>query len=339
MGVRNMNMKKGLLSMVLLLALSTILAACGGGAADGGNGGNGGEGEDGGTQFLGILTGGSQGTYYPLGGTFQTIINNNVDGVDATANSSGASVENMKKLADGDGEMAFVQTDIAAYAAEGKLMFEGNKIDNVQAIGSLYPETIQIVTTKQSGIKSVEDLKGKTVSLGNIGSGTRANAKNIIKAHGLSEEDMTVRNLSFGESTDGIKDGSIDAAFITSGTPTGAVEGLAATQDISIVPIKEEKINELKEEFPYYAKDTVKEGTYGLKQDVTTVAVQAMLVVSKDLSEDVVYNVTKAIFNNTDKVTHSKGEFISAETALNGVGIELHPGAKKYFDEKGISKD
>lgn len=333
MGVTNMNMKKGLLSMVLLLALSTILAACGGGSADGGSG------EEGETQFLGILTGGSQGTYYPLGGTFQTIINNNVDNVDATANSSGASVENMKKLADGSGEMAFVQTDIAAYASEGKLMFEDNQIDNVQAIGSLYPETIQIVTTKESGISSIEDLEGKTVSIGNIGSGTRANAENILKVHGLTEDDFTARNLSFGESTDGIKDGSIDAAFITSGTPTGAVEGLAATEDVNIVPIAGDKISELQEKYPYYAEDTVKEGTYGLSEDVTTVAVQAMLVVSDDLSEDVVYNVTKAIFDNVDQVTHSKGEFISAESALDGVGIELHPGAKKYFDEKGISQD
>jgi len=329
-------MKKGLLSMVLLLALSTILAACGGGTADSGDEGNG----DGGKQFIGILTGGTGGTYYPLGGTFADIINDEVDGVDnATANSSGASKENMEDLAAGEAELALTQTDIAAYAAEGKYMFEGNKIDTVRAIGTLYPETIQIVTTKGAEIESVEDLKGKTVSIGNIGSGTRANANNILGVHGISEDDFTVRNLSFSESTDGIKDGSIDAAFITSGTPTGAVESLAATADVNIVPISEEKVKELKEKYPYYAKDTVEEGTYGLGSDVTTVAVQAMLVASQDLSKDLVYNMTKAIFENTDRITIKKGEFIDAESAINGVGIELHPGAKKYYDEKGISQD
>ncbi|MYL32197.1 TAXI family TRAP transporter solute-binding subunit [Pontibacillus yanchengensis] len=329
------------LGLLFVIALSLVLAACGGGTADGGNEGNGGEsgeGDSGGKQFVSMLTGGNQGTYYPLGGTFAKVINDNLENVEANATSSGASVENMKKIADGDGQVAFVQTDIAAYAAEGKLMFEGNKIENVQAMGSLYPETIQIVTTKESGIESVEDLKGKTVSIGAPGSGTRANAENILDIHGLSTDDIDAQNLDFGESTSGIQDGSIDAAFITSGTPTGAVEGLAATTDVTIVPIKEGKINELKEKFPYYAKDTVKEGTYGLKSDVTTVAVQAMLVTRKDLGEDVVYNMTKAIFENTDAISHTKGEFISAESALEGVGIDLHPGAKKYFDEKGISK-
>ncbi|MFC0524738.1 TAXI family TRAP transporter solute-binding subunit [Pontibacillus salicampi] len=333
--------KKGFFSLLLMLALSLVLAACGGGTSDGGDesGGDEGSGDSGEKQFVSILTGGNQGTYYPLGGTFATVINDNVDNVDANATSSGASVENMKKLADKDGEIAFVQTDIAAYAAEGKLMFEDNQIDNVQAIGSLYPETIQIVTTKDSGIESVEDLKGKTVSIGAPGSGTRANAENILEIHGMSVDDIDAQNLDFGESTSGIQDGNIDAAFITSGTPTGAVEGLAATTDVNIVPVAEEKINELKEKYPYYAQDSIKSGTYGLESEVTTVAVQAMLVTHKDLSEDLVYNMTKAIYENTDAISHSKGEFITADSALEGVGIDLHPGAKKYFDEKGISKE
>ncbi|KGX87691.1 TAXI family TRAP transporter solute-binding subunit [Pontibacillus litoralis] len=323
--------RKGLFSFIVLLALSLVLVACGGGGTTGSD-----EGEK---NYISILTGGNQGTYYPLGGTFAKVINDNVENVEATATSTGASVENVQKLSDGEGEIAFVQTDIAAYATEGTIMFEEDgAVETIQAMGSLYPETIQIVTTKDSGIESVEDLKGKTVSIGAPGSGTRANAENILEVHDMTVDDMNAQNLDFGESTSGIQDGKIDAAFITSGTPTGAVEGLAATTDVIIVPVEADKADALIEKYPYYATDTIKEGTYGLESDVPTVAVQAMLITSSDVSEDRVYEMTKAIFDHTDAISHTKGEFISAESALEGVGIELHPGAKKYFDEKGMSK-
>ncbi|WP_255437601.1 TAXI family TRAP transporter solute-binding subunit [Thalassobacillus sp. CUG 92003] len=338
-----MNFKKNLLSITMLFVLSLILVACGGGTADSGDEGNGEDGGDegsGDSQFIQILTGGSEGTYYPLGGTFAQLINENVDGVEANAASTGASVENMNSMSNGEGELAFTQTDIASYAAEGSVMFEGSQIDNVQAIGTLYPETIQIVTSADSGIETVEDLEGKVVSVGAPGSGTFANATNILDIHGLSvEDDVNARNLAFGDSTSGIQDGTIDAAFITSGTPTGAVESLAATSDVNIVKFSGEKIQELIDEYGYYAEDEIAKGTYGLEESVKTVAVQAMLVAHADLSEDTVYNMTQAIFENTDKIQHQKGEQISAESALDGVGIELHPGAKKYFDEKGISQE
>nr|WP_239533980.1 TAXI family TRAP transporter solute-binding subunit [Thalassobacillus pellis] len=321
-----------MLLMSLMLALSVVLAACGGGAADSGDtGGEGGE--DGGTVFLNILTGGTQGTYYPLGGSFATIINSNVDGAEANAVSTGASVENMKKLSEGDGQLAFTQTDIASYAANGEVMFD-KAIEGFQAIGTLYPETIQIVTTKDSGIETVEDMKGKVVSVGAVGSGTYANAKNILEIHGLTMDDIQKRDLEFGDSTSGIQDGTIDAAFITSGTPTGAVESLAATTDINIVKFGEGKIQELMDKVPFYSKDQIPAGTYGLEEAVDTVAVQAMMVAKSDLSEDLVYNITKSIFENTDKITHSKGKQITVESAQEGIGIELHPGAKKYYDEQ-----
>ncbi|MEQ6388649.1 TAXI family TRAP transporter solute-binding subunit [Bacillaceae bacterium S4-13-58] len=318
-----MKMKKFLLLTVVLLSLTGFLAACGG--------------EDNGDEeeLLSMLTGGTSGTYYPLGGELAGIINDET-GIQTDAISSNASADNMADLAAGEAELAFVQTDVAANAIEGVNSFEGNPIDNVQAIASLYPETIQIVTTKDSGIASVEDLKGKTVSVGAPGSGTYVNAEQILAAHGLSMDDIDAQNLDFGESTGGIQDGNIDAAFITSGTPTGAVEGLSATTDVAIVPISPEKAEELIAEHPYYAADTIKAGTYGLEKDVTTVAVLAMLVVSDSLSEDTVYNITKAIFENTDKISHKKGELITKESALDGIGIEVHPGAQKYFDEIGV---
>ncbi|KSU62263.1 C4-dicarboxylate ABC transporter substrate-binding protein [[Bacillus] enclensis] len=321
------------LSTALLLILSAVLAACGGGAGGGSSDG------DEKVDFIGIATGGTGGTYYPLGGTFAKIIEDET-GIKASASTSGASAENMASIKDGKTEIAFTQTDIASYASEGTQMFSDNKVENARGIATLYPETIQIVTTKKSGIKSVEDLKGKVVSVGEAGSGTLLNAEQILEIHGMKLEDLEARNLSFDDSTTGIQDGTIDAAFITSGTPTGAVEGLAATEDISIVPVDSAKIAELIEKYPYYAEDEIPAGTYSkVDEAITTVAVRAMLVTNADISEDVIYDVTKAIFENTDQITHAKGKLIKAENGLKGMGIELHPGAKKYFDEKGISAE
>ncbi|WP_042456981.1 TAXI family TRAP transporter solute-binding subunit [Neobacillus dielmonensis] len=333
-----MKKKKFLFSMVFLLALSMILAACGSKDTSGSSEGSGDKGEEKAEEtikFMSILTGGTGGTYYPLGGSFAKIIKDET-GIDANAETTGASAENMTTLKNGEGEIAFSQTDIASYATEGKLMFKDNKVDNIKAIATLYPETIQIVTTKKSGIKSVEDLKGKKVSVGAPGSGTVANAEQILEVHDLKFDDIKKQDLSFDESTQGIQDGTIDAAFVTAGTPTGAVESLSATEDVVIVPIKQDKIDALIKKYPYYIKDEVPANTYKLKEAVPTVAVQAMLVARSDLSEKVVYDVTKAIFENLDKVTHAKGKLIKVENALNGVGIEVHPGAQKYFDEKGV---
>jgi TRAP transporter TAXI family solute receptor len=320
-----------------MLALTMIIAACGGGGSEdvlGDNGGNNG----GDKQNLSLLTGGTGGTYYPLGGQIGKIITDNTD-ANITPQTSGASAENMETLRAGEAEIAFSQTDIAAYAIEGKEMFEGKPIDNIQAIGSIYPETVQLVTTKKSGIKSVEDLKGKSVSIGAPGSGVYINAMQLLEIHGLTSDDIKAQNLSFDESTDGIQSGNIDAAFVTAGTPTGAVEALSAQNDVVIIPFADDKIQSLIEKYPYYAKDKIPSGTYGIESDVNTVAVKAMLVVTKELDENLVYEMTKALYENTDKITHAKGKFITAETALEGLGnMELHPGAAKYFEEKGITE-
>ncbi len=313
-----------------------LLAACGGGS-DEGNGGDGGDGGDT-PDFMSLVTGGTGGTYYPLGGAFAEIITDATD-IQTNAEVSGASAENMNTIRDGNAEIAFSQTDIASYAKNGEQMFEGEAVENVSAIGTLYPETIQIVTTAGAGIESVEDLAGKKVSIGAPGSGTALNAEQILEVHDMTLEDIEKQDLSFDESTAGIQDGTIDAAFVTAGTPTGAVEGLSATEDIVIVPIEQDKIDALIEAYPFYIQDEVPSGTYKLSEAVPTVAVQAMLVVSNDLSEDVVYDVTKAIFENLDKVAHDKGKLISAENAVNGVGIEIHPGAQKYYDEQGIEAE
>lgn len=321
--------KKWLSPLALIFALLLFLAACGGddnGSSEGDSSTD--------PDMLQLATGGTSGTYYPLGGEMAKIISDNTD-VEANAISSNASAENVLSIENGDVDIAFVQTDVVAHAVEGINAFD-EPVEHVMAMGSLYPETIQIVTTDGAGIESVEDLAGKTVSVGAPGSGTFINAEQILEVHGMTMDDIDAENLDFGESTGGIQDGNIDAAFITAGTPTGAVEGLAASVDVAIVPIAQEKIDELTEAYPYYAADVIEEGTYGLTEDVNTVAVLAALAVSDSLSEDLVYEMTKAIYENAEGMAHDKSSFIKAETALDGIDIEVHPGAQKYFDEAGV---
>lgn len=337
------NSKFWLLTMLSLM-LIMVLAACGGGesATEEENTSEETTGEEGTSsetettsdiEFLSLATGGTQGTYYALGGTFADLITDET-GIKTTAEVSQASTANVNALKDGTAEVAFMQTDIAYYAKNGELMFDGAAMDNLVAIGVLYPETIHLVTTANSGITSYEDLAGKKVSVGAPGSGTYANAEQLLEVHGLTMDDIQPQNLDFGESTDGLQSGQIDAAFITAGYPTAAVEALGATADVVIVPVATDKAEALIEKYPYYAVDIIPAGTYGLETDVPTVSVLAMLATTTDLPEDVAYGITKAIYANTDKISHAKGSLIKAETALNGVGIEVHPGSQKFFDEQ-----
>ena len=312
-----MKKNKLLLSIVSLFIL--ILAACGDDSAD--------------YEYLSLVTGGQQGTYFALGGSFAEFISEET-GIKTTAEVSNASSANVTALQDGNAEIAFVQSDIAYYAKNGEQMFKDKAVKDLMAVGGLYPETVQLVTTKDSGIKSFADLKGKKVSVGAPGSGTLANAEQLLEIHGLKLNDIQAQNLDFGESTDGLSSGQIDAAFITSGYPTGAVESLNATTGVVIVPVEPAKADELIKKYPYYKKDVITKGTYGLTADVPAVSVLAMIVVNKDLPEDIVYGITKAIYTNTDKISHARGANIKIETALDGVGIDVHKGAKKFFDEQ-----
>ncbi|WP_462422125.1 TAXI family TRAP transporter solute-binding subunit [Salinicoccus sp. Marseille-QA3877] len=342
--------------LATMLVFMLVLTACGNGddAAEGeadsetteegteesGDDGSGGDEEAEGEtpDFLTLLTGGTSGTYYPLGGEMASNITNEA-GIQTDALSSNASADNIIDLQAGEADLAMVQTDTIAQAVEGTGAFEGEAVDNVLALGSLYPETVQIVTTADSGIESVEDLEGQTVSVGAPGSGTFYNAEQILEIHGLTMDDIDAQNLDFGESTGGIQDGNIDAAIITGGTPTGAVEELTATVDVKILPIEQEKIDELVEQYPFYAEDTVASGTYGIDEDVTTVAVLAMIAVTDSLSDDVVYDITAAIYENTESMAHARAEDITIDSALDGIGVDMHPGAERYFDEQGVSAE
>lgn len=288
---------------------------------------------------ISIATGGTSGTYYPLGGGMAQIFTEHV--MNATAEATDGSVANVQLLKNKEADLGFIQSDIADYAAKGTLMFEEEgAVDNIRALASLYSETVQIVVPKNSDIQTVEDLAGKKVSIGAPGSGTETNARQILEIHGMSEEDLgQVQRLSFNDSTSYIQDGTLDAAFVTAGTPTSAVSELAATKGVRIVNIAEDKINALIEKYPYYAKEVVEAGTYtGFDETVTTVAVKAQLVVRKGLKEDTVYKLTKALFENLDSLreVHQKANEIKLESALDGVSLELHPGAARYYEEIGM---
>lgn len=291
--------------------------------------------------YISIATGGPAGTYYPLGGAMAKIFNENIEGVTANAQSTGASTENIGLVSKGETEIAFVQNDITHYAYTGTESFEGQeKIQNIRGMAMLYPEVVQIVATQSSGIKSVEDLKGKRVAIGAPGSGVEANTRQVLAAHGMTYEDLGKADfLSFNEAADQLKNRQIDAAFVTAGLPTSAITEVAQTSNIVVVPIASEKVKQLSSDYPFYTEVVIPAGTYnGQDSDMTTAAVMAMLVVPKDLDEDLAYNLTKTLFEQRQVIidTHTRGNDIKLETALEGMPIEVHPGSQRYYDEKGV---
>lgn len=288
------------------------------------------------TTFLSIATGGTSGTYYPVGGAIAKVLNENIDNINASAQSTGASVTNTRLIYNQQVELAILQNDIASYAVNGQNQFANNQVNNMRGIAVLYPEVIQIIVRNDAGIESIADLKGKSVAVGAPGSGAEANASQILEFFGLSYDDIEQDYLSFGEAASRLKDRQIDAAFLTAGIPTAAVMDVAATQDISLLNFSDSDIESLNEAYPYLTGVTVPAGTYnGLENDIQTVALKAILVADSDLSEELVYNITKAIFENRDTLiaAHDRARDIKLETALDGMTVELHPGAQKYYDE------
>lgn len=287
--------------------------------------------------FINIGTGGTSGTYYPLGGAMAEILKENIPGVNATAESTGASVNNINLLTQGDIDLALVQNDVSYYAENGTELFkDSGKVEGLQAIATLYPEVCQIVTTAKTGITSVADFKGKKIAVGAAGSGVEANARQILAAYGLTYDDIDPQYLSFAEAANGLKDGNIDAGFITAGIPTSAIMDLAAQNDVVLISIDDAVMDKMIAEYPFYTKVTISKDVYSnLTSDVNTLAVKAMLVTTDKMDEEMGYKITKAIFENLDKMAaaHSAGKNISLDTAQEGLSIPLHPGAEKYFAE------
>ncbi len=289
---------------------------------------------------LTLGTGGTTGTYYAVGGVMATVLNPLLEDVNLTVTSTGASKANIQLIDAGEAQLAIVQNDVMYYAYTGTDLFEGEgAYETFSTVAGLYDETVQIVTCN-SAIKTVADLKGKTVSVGDAGSGTEFNAKQILEAYDMTFDDIKVVNLSFGDSADSLKDGKIDAAFIVAGAPTTAVVDLATTKDISLVQLDAEHIEKLQSKYDFYTETTIPADTYaGVADDATTVSVRATLIASNDVSEDAVYNVLKAMFDNKDALVagHAKFEFLNLEDAVKGISVPFHAGAKKYFEEQGIT--
>lgn len=291
--------------------------------------------------FISVATGGTGGTYYPLGGAISKIFNDNIPGVNANAQSTGASAENVNLISQGEAELAFVQNDVTYYAWTGTETFDGqDPIKNIRGMAMLYPEVIQVIATAESGITNIADLKGKKVAVGAPGSGTEVNARQILAAYGMTYDDLGKADyLSFSEAADQLKNKQVDAAFVTAALPTSAVTEVTQTADIVVVPMDTDKIEALAAEFPFYTEVTIGKDNYkGMTEDITSAAVMAMLIVPEDLKEDLVYNMTKSIFEQRQVIidTHDRGNDIKIETALAGMPIDLHPGAQKYYDEQGI---
>ncbi len=292
-------------------------------------------------QFITIATGGTAGTYFPLGGALADIWNKNIPKMNATAQSTGASIANINLLKGNNVDIVFTQNDVANYSYNGTELLKGQAYKDLRGLACLYNETIQLVALESSGIKTIADLKGKKVSVGAAGSGTEANARQILEAAGLTYNDIRVQYLSFSESANNMKDGNIDAAFNTAGIPTAAIQDLSVSKKMVLVPIDGEVAAKLMAKYPFYALQMVPAGTYqGQTKDVTTVAVKSMLAVSSKMSEDLVYTLLETMYNNTDRLiaAHSQGRNIKLETALEGMSIPLHLGAEKYFKEKGVLK-
>lgn len=293
-------------------------------------------------QFLAIATGGTGGTYYPLGGALAQMLSNYVEGLIVTAQTGNASIANCNLIGRGQIETGFSQANTTywCYTATG-ILKDTQPITNLRGIASLYPETIHIIATKASGIKTIEDLKGKRVGVGAPNSGTAADAEIILNAHGLTFDDIKADYLSFAEVAQRLIDGQIDAGFTTAGYPTSSVINIATKRDIVLIPISEEKINKLVAEIPYYGATVIPAGMYkGVEEPVSALATPALWVCDAKLSPTLVYKMTKALWEHRDVLekVHAKGKDVTLETALDGIGIPLHPGAELYYKEVGLIK-
>lgn len=323
---------KRILTVLLAAAMILSLAACGGGNTTSDT-----EGDVATTMTMG--TGSPTGTYFAYGGVVSQYITN-VAGIKTNAVSTGGSKDNIQGVDAGDYQLGTVQSDVMHYAWNGTRSFETDgKIDTFRTVAGLYAEAVQLVTVNPA-IKSVADLAGKKVSIGAPGSGVYFNAVDVLAAAGLTEKDIKPQYQNFDESADALKDGKIDAAFIVAGAPTPAITELSMTNaNTRIVPIDGAIAQKLMQDNTFYSVYKIPAETYkGQTAEIATVTVKATLIVSASASEDDVYKLTAAIFDNMENIKkeHAKGAELSLANATEGLTVPFHAGAAKYFKEKGV---
>lgn len=297
--------------------------------------------------FFRIGTGGTAGTYYPIGGLIANAISATgeagVEGLVATAVASNGSVANISAIQSDAAEAGFTQSDVAYWAYSGTGLYEGKpKVEDLRLVATLYPETIHLVARADAGIKSVADLKGKRVSLDEPGSGTIVDARLVLAAYGLSEKDIKAEYLKPGPSGEKVQDNSLDAYFFVGGYPTGAIVELAATNNITLVPIEGPEADKLLQEQGFFQKDTVPADTYKNVGETSTISVAAQMVTSARLPDDLIYDIVKSIYSEASQKAlsagHAKGKLITLENATKSAGIPFHPGAERFYKEAGVLK-
>jgi len=307
-------------------------------------------------KFFTIGTGGTAYTYYPVGGVIANAISKppgsracdaggscGVDGLIASAVSSRGSVDNINAIVSGLRDSGFAQSDVAYWAYTGTGTMAGKPpATDLRAIAALFPEHIHLVALKDSGINSVADLKGKRVSLDEPGSGTYVDANLILAANGLKKGDVRAEALKGGAASSALRNGKIDAFFVVAGYPTGSLVELASAVPIKLVPIDGAGAKALTDKYGFFSASDIPAGTYKGVGAVTTVAVGAQWLTSAKEPEELIYQITKALWNDKTRklldVGHAKGKMITLATALDGIGIPLHPGAKRYYKEVGLIK-
>jgi uncharacterized protein len=292
-------------------------------------------------RFFRIGTGGTGGTYYPVGGMIANAISTPTINVSAVA--TNGAVANVNGIVGGSMESGFSQADVNAWAYTGTGIYEGKpKIEELRAIANLFPESVHVVVRKGLGVKSLADLKGKRVSIDEPGSGTIVNARALLAAFGVAEKDIRPEYLKQVQSAEKLKDGTLDAYFQTTGYPQGTLTELAATNGFELLPIEGDVRDKLMAQFKFFAKDRIPDGTYKDVKGVETVAVGAQWTTTSKQPDDLVYEITKALWSDKTRamleVGHAKGKEIRKETALQGVSIPLHPGAEKFYKEVGLLK-
>ena len=329
---REKDMKKKLLAIVVAACaacMALALVGCGSNSSSS---------DSKSSNELRFVTGGESGTYYAYGSVLAQYATNNA-GITVNALSSEGSKANIQSLESNEAELAFCQTDVATYAFNGTNLFDGAAYKDFSVVAALYPEQVQIVTCN-ADIKSVADLKGKTVSVGAANSGVYFNAVDILGAYGIDvEKDISAVYQNFADSADSLKNGKVDAAFIVAGAPTTAITDLSTSKQAYLVSMDAEHIAKLQETSPYYAAATIPAGTYsGMDADTTTVSVLSVVLANNSVSEDDVYNFTKSLFdgaqNNAD--AHAKYKELDLETATSITSVPYHAGAAKYYKEQNV---
>jgi hypothetical protein len=290
--------------------------------------------------FINVLTGGTSGVYYPLGVALSQVYGEKIEGAKAQVQSTKASVENLNLLQQGRGEIAFTLGDSLKLAWEGNTDagFPG-KLDKLRGIAAIYPNYVQIVASQESGIKTLADLKGKSLSVGAPKSGTELNARAILGAAGMSYDDLgKTEYLPFAESVELMKNRQIDATLQSAGLGVASIRDLSVSVPIQVVAVPADGVEKIGA--PYVAA-TIPAGTYeGQAEDVATAAIGNFLVTHADVPEETVYQMTKLVYDNlpTLVAAHAAAKAIKADGALTGMPVPLHPGAERYFKEAGILK-